>query len=99
MPVLGTCMLDPYILVFHGLMVSAIIIYIIYSRLNPVLNMTSLPGLITFKQHDGAAWPNRKRHDRMSCVAARTSMVQEYKPVSLSAFPIKVFFSARLTLS
>ncbi len=61
--------------------------YVIYSRFNPVLNITSLPGLIPFKQHDGAARLNRKRHDRMPCVAACTSMVQEYKPVSLSDIP------------
>ncbi len=87
MPDLGTCMLDPCILVFHGLMVWARITYVIYSRFNPVLNITSLPGLITFKQQDDAAWLNRKRHNQMPCVAARTSMVQEYKPVSLSDIP------------
>ena len=73
--------------------------YAIYSQFNLVLNITFLPRLVLFKQRDSVAKPTRKRHDQVPCVAARTNVVREYKPVSLSVFPIKVYLSSRLTLS
>lgn len=73
--------------------------YAISSYFNLVLNVTSLPRLIVFEQRDSVAKLNRKRHDQMPCVAARISVVREYKPVSLSAFPITVCLRSRLTLS
>ena len=91
MPVLGTDTPDPCSLVFHGLERSAkTVLRQSNSSFNLVLNITLLPRHVTFRQSDSFAKPTRKRHEQLPCVAARTGVVQEYKPVSLSGFPIKV---------